>query len=113
MLETATPSAILEIEIEHKFAEAHLSIWVDDSLTYTHPLQGTDTKHMVVFHRVQGHEFHAVQVSPGKHHLQVEVASGGAIPNQSAMVEGEFASGRESVLRINFDKHGKMILSLQ
>ena len=104
---------MLEIEIEHKFADAHLSIWVDDSLTYTHPLQGTDKKLMVVFHRVQGHEFHAVQVSPGKHRLRVEVASGGAISNQSAMVEGEFASGRENVLRINFDKHGKMILSLQ
>ena len=104
---------MLEIEIEHKFAEAHLSIWVDDSLTYTHPLQGTDTKHMVVFHRVQGHEFHAVQVSPGKHRLRVEVASGGAISNQSAMVEGDFAGGREIVLRINFDKRGKMILSLQ
>jgi eukaryotic-like serine/threonine-protein kinase len=109
----ATSSAMLEIEIEHKFAEAHLSIWVDDSLTYTHPLQGTDTKHMVVFHRVQGHEFHAVQVSPGKHRLRVEVASGGAISNQSAMVDGDFASGRENVLRINFDKRGKMILSLQ
>ncbi len=108
-----TSSAMLEIEIEHKFADAHLSIWVDDSLTYTHPLQGTDKKHMVVFHRVQGHEFHAVQVSPGKHVLRVEVASGGAISNQSAMVTGEFASGRENVLRINFDKHGKMILSLQ
>jgi eukaryotic-like serine/threonine-protein kinase len=108
-----TSSAMLEIEIEHKFADAHLSIWVDDSLTYTHPLQGTDKKHMVVFHRVQGHEFHAVQVSPGKHRLRVEVASGGAISNQSSMVEGEFASARESVLRINFDKHGKMILSLQ
>jgi serine/threonine protein kinase len=109
----ATSSAMLEIEIEHKFADAHLSIWVDDSLTYTHPLQGTDKKHMVVFHHVQGHEFHAVQVSPGKHLLRVEVASGGAISNQSATVAGEFASGRENVLRINFDKHGKMILSLQ
>jgi serine/threonine protein kinase len=109
----ATSSAMLEIEIEHKFADAHLSIWVDDSLTYTHPLQGTDKKHMVVFHQVQGHEFHAVQVSPGKHRLRVEVTSGGAISDQSAMVEGEFASGRENVLRINFGKRGKMNLSLQ
>jgi len=29
------------------------------------------------------------------------------------LVDGDFASGRESVLRINFDKRGKMILSLQ
>ncbi|HKC01148.1 MAG TPA: serine/threonine-protein kinase [Terriglobales bacterium] len=109
-----TPSsAVLEIEVEHKFAEAHLSIWVDDLLTYTHPLAGADKKHLVVFHHVQGHEFHAVQISPGKHRLRVEVASGGSISSQSATVEGEFASGRENALRINFDKRGKMILSLQ
>jgi eukaryotic-like serine/threonine-protein kinase len=113
MISPATSSAMLEIEIEHKFADAHLSIWVDDSLTYTHPLQGTDKKHLVVFHHVQGHEFHAVQVSPGKHLLRVEVTSGGAISDQSATVAGEFASGRENVLRINFNKRGKMNLSLQ
>ena len=32
----ATSPATLEIEVEHKFAEANLSIWVDDRLTYTH-----------------------------------------------------------------------------
>src|SRR4029077_927982 len=66
---TSAPAspAMLEIEVDHRFAEAHMAIWVDDELTYTHPLQGTEKKHLVVFHRVQGHEFHAVQISPGKH----------------------------------------------
>jgi len=109
----ATSPATLEIEVEHKFAEAHLSIWVDDRLTYTHLLEGTDKKRLVVFHHVQGHEFHAMQVSPGKHLLRVQVTSDVASYDQSATVEGEFASGQENVLRINFNKHGEMSLSLQ
>src|ERR1039458_1214257 len=95
-----TSPATLEIEVEHKFAEAHLSIWVDDRLAYTHLLEGTDKKHLVVFHHVQGHEFHAMQVSPGKHRLRVQVTSDGASYDQSATVEGEFASGQENVLQI-------------
>jgi hypothetical protein len=109
----ATSPATLEIEVEHKFAEANLSIWVDDRLTYTRRLEGTDKKHLVVFHHVQGHEFHAMQVSPGKHLLRVQVTSEVASYDQSATVAGEFASGQENVLRINFNKHGEMNLSLQ
>src|SRR5277367_2265456 len=40
-----TSPAMLEIEVDHKFAEAHLSISVDDHLTYTRVLEGTDKKH--------------------------------------------------------------------
>ena len=83
--------------MEHNFAEAHLSIWVDDRLTYTHLLEGTDKKHLVVFHHVQGHEFHAMQVSPGKHRLRVQMTSDGATHDQSANVAGEFArAGRKA-----------------
>ena len=100
--------------MEHRFAEAQLSIWVDDRLTYTHQLEGTDKKHLVVFHHVQGHEFHAMQVSPGKHSLKVQVTSDGVSTyDQSATVAGEFVSGQENMLRINFSKHGEINLSLQ
>ena len=109
----ATAPATLEIEVEHRFAEAQLSIWVDDRLTYTHQLEGADKKHLVVFHHVQGHEFHAMQVSPGKHSLKVQVTSDGAAYDQSATVAGEFVSGQENMLRINFSKHGEINLSLQ
>jgi eukaryotic-like serine/threonine-protein kinase len=107
------PPATLEIEVEHKFAQANLSIWVDDRLTYTRVLEGTDKKHLVVFHHVQGHEFHALQVTPGKHRLRVQVSSDATLYNQSAAVQGEFASGHEQVLLINFNKQGDMVLSLQ
>jgi serine/threonine-protein kinase len=105
--------AMLDIEVEHKFAEAHLSIWVDDRLTYTHLLEGADKKHLVVFHKVQGHEFHAMQISPGKHSLRVQVTPGGNLSERSATIDGEFASGTEKMLRVLFNKSGEMNLSLQ
>jgi hypothetical protein len=43
----------------------------------------------------------------------VQVTSDVATYDQSATVTGEFASGQENVLRINFNKHGEMNLSLQ
>ncbi|HKM85814.1 MAG TPA: serine/threonine-protein kinase [Terriglobales bacterium] len=117
----AVSPATLEIEVDHKFAEAYLSIWVDDTLTYTRVLEGTDKKHLVVFHHVQGHALHAMQVSPGKHRLRVQVTSGSdadapaGVPkyDQSAFVDGEFTSGQENVLSITFNKHGEINLSLQ
>jgi len=112
---------MLQLEVEHKFAQANLSVWVDDRLTYTHRLEAADTKHLVVFHHVEGHEFHTMQVAPGKHRLRVQVTSdaeagtgtGSSISDQSATVVGEFAEGQVLVLRINFNKHGEMNLSLQ
>jgi serine/threonine protein kinase len=104
--------AMLDIEIEHKFAQAHLSIWLDDQLTYTHPLEGTDKKRLIVFHKVQGHEFHAVQIPPGKHLVKVQVTSGD-LSGRSATIEGEFPSGTEKMLRVVCDKSGEMKLNLQ
>jgi serine/threonine protein kinase len=109
----AAPSATLVIEVDHRFAEAKLSVWVDDRLTYTHMLEGTDKKRLVLFHHVQGHEVHAIQLSAGKHRLRVEVAPGGGVSDQSATVAGEFNGGRENVLQVNFDKSGEMNLNLQ
>jgi serine/threonine-protein kinase len=109
---TGSP-AMLDIEVDHKFAEAQLSIWVDDHLTYTHLLEGADKKHLVVFHQVQGHEFHAMQIPPGKHRLRVRVESGANSYDQSGDVAGEFASGKENMLHISFSKHGEMQLNLQ
>ena len=90
-----------------------MSIWVDDRLTYTHLLEGTDKKHLVVFHHVQGQEFHAMQIPSGKHRLRVQVTSGESASDKNGAVTGEFASGKESLLRITFNKHGEMNLSLQ
>jgi hypothetical protein len=106
-----TIPATLGIEVDHKFAEAHLSIWVDDQLSYTHTLEGTDKKHLVVFHHVQGHEIHSMQIQPGNHLLRVQVISESHSSSQS--VTGAFASGAEKLLRIYFDKRAEMNLKLE
>jgi serine/threonine protein kinase len=105
--------ATLEIEVDHRFAEANLSIWVDDSLTYTRALEGTDKKRLGVFHHVEGHELHAMQLSPGKHRLRVRVTSETQTYDQSAFVTHDFTSGQENVLRVTFNKHGDLNLALQ
>lgn len=141
--------ATLQIEVDHKFTQAHLSIWVDETLTYTRELEGTDKKRLGVFHHIQGHELHVLQVTPGKHRLRVRVTSGADVKatpgpttgaptaaltggaagaptgaaagaptgvptyDQSAFVDGEFTSSKESVLSITFNKHGEINLSLQ
>jgi serine/threonine-protein kinase len=110
---SAAPGAMLDIEIEHKFAEAQLSIWVDDRLAYEHSLAGSDKTRLAVFHRVEGHEFHAMQITSGKHSLRVRVTTGADTPGQSGTIAGDFPSGTEKSLRIQFAKHGEMNLSLQ
>jgi serine/threonine protein kinase len=119
---SAAPSAAplpstLEIEVDHKFAEAHLSIWVDDTLSYTHVLVGADKKRLGVFHHVEGHEFHAMQIATGKHSLRVRVTSAATanLPafDKSDTIVGEFNGEKDNVLRIDFDKHGEMIVALQ
>lgn len=105
--------ATLEIEVDHKFAEARLSIWSDNHLAYTHVLEGADKKHLGLFHHVEGHEVHAAQIPPGKHNLRVEVTSKEANYDKSSTVDGDFQSGQESLLRIIIGKHGEMNLSLQ
>jgi serine/threonine-protein kinase len=111
MATTIAAPATLDIEVDHKFAEAKLSIWVDDRLSYTRTLEGTDKKHLVLFHHVQGHEIHAMQIPAGTHHLRVQITAGENSSDQS--VTGDFSSGSEKLLRVFFDKRGEMNLNLE
>jgi serine/threonine protein kinase len=107
------PPAMLDIEMEHNFTSAELSVWVDDHPAYSRKLEGTDKRRMVVFHAVQGHESHAIQLAPGLRSVRVQVASGVDSAERSGTVTGEFVSGKERTLRIHFNKRGEMTLSLQ
>jgi eukaryotic-like serine/threonine-protein kinase len=109
--------ATLEIEVEHKFPAAHLTIWVDDRLAYTRMLAGNDKKTLGVFHHVAGHEFHAMPIAAGKHQLRVQVTAaagpGSAAFRASSNLEGVFSGTQENVLHITFAKNGEMNLSLR
>ncbi len=108
----ALSTATLEIEVDHKFAQARLSIAVDGTPSYTHVLEGEDRKRLVVFHHFAGHEIHSMPIAPGKHSLRVRVTSDSESYDQVATLAGEFASGQESVLHIICNKRGELNLSL-
>jgi serine/threonine-protein kinase len=105
--------ATLEIDVEHKFSQATLTVWVDDRVNYTHALEGTDKKRLGLFHHLEGHEFHAIQITPGKHQLRVEVGGGDAPADQATTISANFTSGDEQMLHVTFDKHGAMALNLE
>jgi len=109
----SVPPVMLGVEVEHKFAQASLSIWIDDRLAFTHQLEGVDKKRLGVFHHVEGHEFHAMQISPGKHLLRAQVTSDAPNSPQSATLDGDFGNGSEQILHVQFAKTGEMNLSLQ
>lgn len=111
--ERAISPAVLEIEVDHKFADAQLMVWVDDRLTYTHRLEATDKKRLVMFHRVQGRELHVMHLPPGKHRLRVQVIPSGATSGQSATVASDFSNGKRNALLVRFNKHGEMDLILR
>jgi serine/threonine-protein kinase len=112
-----TASATLGIEVEHRFPAAYLSIWVDEQLAYTRLLSGNDKKTLGVFHHVAGHEFHAMQISPGKHHLRVQVTAEAStgLPafDGSATLDRELSSSHENMLHVIFLKNGEMNLTME
>jgi len=107
------PPATLEIDVEHKFAQAKLTVWIDDQVNYIHTLEGTHKRVLGVFHHSEGHEFHALQIPPGNHQLRIEVSSGEPPLDQATTVSANFTSGDEKMLHVTFDKHGEMTLSLE
>ena len=114
---TAAPAEVapasLQIEVEHQFTEADLSVWIDDHLAYTRLLHGAVRKHLVLFRDIQGYRSDAVQLAPGKHRVRVRVHSSVKPYDQSRTIAGNFISDHESVLRINCAKHGEMNVAFQ
>jgi putative nucleotidyltransferase with HDIG domain len=109
---TRAATGTLRIEVAHHFTKATLSVWIDGRLAYSHSLQGEAKKHLIVFRSLAGFESGAVRLAPGKHQIDVRVKSSAKAYDQSKTVAGEFVGGQESVLQINFSKHGEMYVAL-
>jgi serine/threonine protein kinase len=106
-----TPQAEVRVEVEHSFASGTLTIWVDSKLTFSHSLESINKKHLVLFHRLQGHEFYSMHIPSGTHLLRADVSSGQGSNDQSATITENF-TGQEGTLLVAFDKRGKLIVSL-
>jgi serine/threonine protein kinase len=99
-------NSTLDINIEHHFSAADLSLWIDDKLTYDHVLHGQAKRSWNPF-RGSVRETETVQLAAGEHSLRVRVRSAPDKYEQSATILGTFAKGHPKILQINFEKHGK------
>jgi eukaryotic-like serine/threonine-protein kinase len=101
---TAEP-ANMQIEIQHPFAEAEVTIWLDNRAVYTRLLHGETTKHRLIFRQVRGYRTDSIQVPAGPHEVHVRVHSADNSYDQSKNIIGLFAAKGESFLHILCDKH--------
>ncbi len=102
----AVADSTLDIKIEHRFSAADLSLWVDDKLTYEHPLRGQTTKKHWNLFRTDVRETETVRLAGGQHRLMVRVRSAPEKYEQSASILGNFAKDHPATLQINFERQG-------
>jgi serine/threonine protein kinase len=102
----AVADSSLNIQIENRFSQADLSLWVDDKLTYDRPLHAQGKKHWNPF-RTDTRETETVHVAAGQHRLMVRVRSAPEQYEQSASILGTFAKDHPAILQISFERQGK------
>jgi serine/threonine-protein kinase len=99
--------ATLQIQVQHHFREATLSLWIDSRLAYSHSLHGENKKHLLVLRGVEGYETAKLQVPVGEHNLRVRGQSDENSIDESKTITTNFAKGDEKILRIDFAKHNR------
>jgi serine/threonine-protein kinase len=110
--QTIVGFSTLHMRVEHHFPQAEIFMWIDDKLTYTHTLDGTVKKRLVVFKGVQGFESESFRVSAGEHTVRVRVQSSTKSYDRTANITGDFPIDGERALRIDCQKR-ELKLALQ
>jgi serine/threonine protein kinase len=105
----ATPVAKvrMQIEIEHQFANAEASVWLDNRLVYSRSLYGSKKSRMLVFRKSYGHTSEAVQLPKGKHRVKVRVQSESDKYDQSKTVPAYLRVNGKNKLWISCDRKNK------
>ena len=106
-----TPTAKVQVEIQHHFNAAKASIWLDDELVFDQNLRGADQRHPLL-RTVEMNQIASFQFASGKHQLQVRVVSPANTYDQIETLDADLSPGSEHVLRVNCDRR-KMLVALQ
>ncbi len=102
-----TELAELDLQVHHHFAQAMLTVYVDNQLTYSHALLGASKQHLVVLHGVEGTESAVLQIPTGRHSVRVEVQSDADALDESKAITATFAKDDQKVLAVDFEKHNR------
>jgi serine/threonine protein kinase len=104
-------TARIHVEILHHFAAGKASILLDNQIVLDENLH-IDTSRHPLLRSLEMDQTANVEVSVGKHQVQVHVVSPDNTYDESEMVEANLAPGSRHVLRVNCDKR-KMQIALQ
>jgi len=107
----ALAPATVQVEIQHHFAGAAASVWLDDRLVFHQTLQGGDHHH-ALFRTVVMNQVSSFQLDSGRHLLAVRVVSPTNTYDQTEMLDAELAPGSQHILMVNCDRR-KLQISLQ
>ena len=101
--------AKMRVEILHHFPSGKASVWLDQQLVMEEELRNTD-RHPL-FRAIEMNQISKLQISPGKHELQVRVVSPG-IYDDTESLSATLSAGPEHILYVNCDKR-KLQIKLQ
>lgn len=102
LIQLDTPTVVLQVESQHNFRSAELSIWVDGELVEEADLVGAERRR---FFRttVQGNFSGSLRVPVGKRTVRVRVRSEADGYDQTREAEVEFQEDRPSTLILGFN----------
>ncbi len=98
-------TASLDLSVQHQFKDATLSLWIDNKLTLTQPLHGTNRKHMIVFNGTYGVNSNTVQVPLGAHVIRLRAQSADQSVDLSKTISAAFTDGDIKTLQVTFNNH--------
>jgi len=105
-------SAALQISVEHKFANADLTVWVDDEPVLREKLEGAKKK-FGPFGHAEARQTQSIYVTPGTHLVRVHVRSDAEEYDESGSLNADFSKDGERVLMLTFSKGKEMKLSVK
>jgi serine/threonine protein kinase len=106
-------AAIVSIQVESRFPQGNITVWVDDQPVLRRKLQPAAKKTLGLFRRAHSADSLKVQITPGEHQMRIRVQASNPFYDQSHILSGNFPVGTERVLHISFSKHDDMKASLK
>ncbi len=93
--------SVLHLRVQHGFASADITVFVDDDSVYSGKLTGTMKKKYVVFgNTMQGALTQEIPVSSGSHRIRVQLTSSDGRVQQDS-VTADFARNSDRTLLVN------------
>ena len=96
--------AKLDVEVQHAFSKASISVWLDRKLICQQDLHGETKRRALFFKKAGGTESIELTVPAGEHWIVVQVKSAAAGYDQSKKIIESFDSKGKNILHVHCDE---------